>query len=207
MNTCNTMQCIANLIDRIRTKQEDIHRWLESYEGANELPLYSSVDIRNAGFKAAVVDTNIFPAGFNNLCEHGLKDSEALMREAIIKRVPDCKNILIIAEEHTRNTWYLENIRILQQIIERSGFSTKIATFFDVQPAFCEKTSYIELETAKGQSVRIYCFRKVLEEYESGREHYDLIIMNNDMTTGIPEALKNSKVPIYPSIQCQPDLQ
>jgi len=201
MNTCNTMQSVAHLIDNIRTKQEDIHRWLEAYEGANELPLYSSVDIRNAGFKAAVVDTNIFPAGFNNLCEHGLKDSEVLMREAIAKRVPDCRNILIIAEEHTRNTWYLENIRILQQITERAGFNTKIATFFDVQPAFCEKTSYIELETAKGQPVRIYCFRKVLEEYESGREHYDLIIMNNDMTTGIPEALKNSKVPIYPSIQ------
>ena len=201
MNTCNTVECIANLIDRIRTKQEEIHSWLESYEGANELPLYSSVDIRDAGFKAAVVDTNIFPAGFNNLCEHGLKDSEALMREAINKRVPNCKDILIIAEEHTRNTWYLENIRILQQIIERAGFNSKIATFFDVQPAFCEETHYTELKTATGQPVKIYCFRKVLEEYEAGREHYDLIIMNNDLTSGIPEPLRNSKVPIYPSIQ------
>ena len=201
MNMCNTLQCVANLIDHIRTKQEEVHRWLESYEGANELPLYSSVDIRNAGFKAAVVDTNIFPAGFNNLCEHGLEDSEMLMREAITKRVPNCKNILIIAEEHTRNTWYLENIRILQKIIERAGFNTKIATFLNVQPAFCEKTSSVELETATGQSVRIYCFRKVLEDYEAGRGHYDLIIMNNDLTTGIPEALQNSKIPIYPSIQ------
>ena len=201
MNMCNTLQCVANLIDHIRTKQEEVHRWLESYEGANELPLYSSVDIRNAGFKAAVVDTNIFPAGFNNLCEHGLEDSEMLMREAITKRVPNCKNILIIAEEHTRNTWYLENIRILQKIIERAGFNTKIATFLNVQPVFCEKTSSVELETATGQSVRIYCFRKVLEDYEAGRGHYDLIIMNNDLTTGIPEALQNSKIPIYPSIQ------
>jgi len=144
MNTCSAIQCVSNLIDRIRTKQKEIHHWLESYEGANELPLYSSVDIRNAGFKAAVVDTNIFPAGFNNLCEHGLEDSEALMRDAIKKRVPNCKDILIIAEEHTRNTWYLENIRILQQIIERAGFNSKIATFFDVQPAFCEETSYTE---------------------------------------------------------------
>jgi len=62
-------------------------------------------------------------------------------------------------------------------------------------------TSYTELETATGESVRIYCFRKVLEEYEAGREHYDLIIMNNDLTTGVPEPLKNSKAPIYPSIQ------
>ncbi|MCK5591110.1 MAG: glutamate--cysteine ligase, partial [Candidatus Pacebacteria bacterium] len=111
MEILNTTQSISRLIEPIRAKQEKIHRWLQSYEGAKELPLYSSVDIRNAGFKAAVVDTNIFPAGFNNLCEHGLKDSEVFIREAINKRVPHCKDILIIAEEHTRNAWYLENIR------------------------------------------------------------------------------------------------
>jgi len=201
MNTSNSTPAIALLIARIKAKQEEIHRWLESYEGANELPLYSSVDIRNAGFKAAVVDTNIFPAGFNNLCEHGLENSEAFIRKAINKRVPNGKDILIIAEEHTRNTWYLENVRILQQIIARAGFNVKIATFLNVQPAFCEKTSSIELETATGEHVRIYCFRKILEEYEAGREHFDLIILNNDLTSGIPEALRGSKIPIYPSIQ------
>ncbi|MCA9405869.1 MAG: glutamate--cysteine ligase, partial [Candidatus Omnitrophica bacterium] len=59
------------LIEKIKKNQAKIHQWLESYEGAKELPLYSSVDIRDAGFKMSVVDTNIFPAGFNNLCEHG----------------------------------------------------------------------------------------------------------------------------------------
>jgi len=29
-------------------------------------PFYSSVDLRNSGFKLALVDTNLFPAGFNN---------------------------------------------------------------------------------------------------------------------------------------------
>ena len=201
MEILKTKQSIPHLIDRIRAKQGEIHRWLESYEGANELPLYSSVDIRNAGFKAAVVDTNIFPSGFNNLCEHGLEDSEAFIREAINKRVPGCKDILIVAEEHTRNTWYLENIRILQQIIERAGFRVRIATFLNVLPAFCEKAKSVVLETATGEPVKIYCFRRILEEYKDGREHFDLIIMNNDLTTGIPEVLKDSKVPIYPSIQ------
>lgn len=201
MKALNTTQAITLLIDRIRAKQEEIHHWLKSYEGAKELPLYSSVDIRDAGFKAAVVDTNIFPSGFNNLCEHGLEDSEVLIREAINKRVANGKDILIIAEEHTRNAWYLENVRILQQMIARAGFNVKIATFLNVQPAFCEKAKCVDLETATGQLVKIYCFRNILREYESGREHFDLIIMNNDLTTGIPEVLKNSLVPIYPSIQ------
>jgi len=192
---------IDYIISRIKDRQEVIHQWLESLEKAGELPLYSSVDIRDAGFKIAVVDTNIFPAGFNNLCEHGLNDSVESIREAITKRVPEGKNILIVAEEHTRNTWYLENIRILQQIIEKAGFNSKIATFLTIQPAFCEKTKYVELETATGHSVRIYCFKKILSEYELHREPIDLIILNNDLTSGIPDVLKNSRVPIYPSIQ------
>jgi len=192
---------VGQLIEPIRNKQNEILSWLERLEKGNELPLYSSVDIRDAGFKAAVVDTNLFPAGFNNLCEHGIADSTYFIREAILRRVPNCKNILVIAEEHTRNVWYLENVRILQGIIEKAGFNAKVATFLSVQPAFCEKTNYVELETATGKNVKIYCFKKILEDYESGIEKFCLIIMNNDLTAGIPEVLKNSKEPIYPSIQ------
>lgn len=188
------------LIERIKSNQEQIHDWLTSYEGSNELPIYSSVDIRDAGFKMSVVDTNIFPAGFNNLCEHGQEDAVNFMREAILKRGAKCKNILIIAEEHTRNTWYLENIRILQEISEKAGFNAKIATFLTVQPDFCEKTRFVELETATGQPVRLYCFKKILEDYKAGLEQFCLIILNNDLTTGIPDILKEAEAPIYPSI-------
>ena len=191
----------TNFIELIKSKQEKIHPWLQSRESSGELPLYSSLDIRNAGFKLAVVDTNLFPAGFNNLCEHGLRDAVKFMREAILKRVPDCEHILIVAEEHTRNTWYLENIRILQQIIEKAGFTVRAATFLAIQPDLCETMNYVELETATGYPVKIFCFKRVLNEFQAGRQSYDLIIMNNDLTTGIPDVLKNSKVPIYPSIQ------
>ncbi len=191
---------MKSLIEKIKEKQEPIHQWLESYEGSKELPLYSSVDIRNAGFKMAVVDTNIFPAGFNNLCEHGIEDAIGYLRDAIVKRVKGCKKILIIAEEHTRNTWYLENIRILQHITEKAGFEVKVATFLTVQPSFCENTKFVELETATGKPVRIYCFNRILEDYDAGREKFCLIILNNDLTNGIPDILKNAKEPIYPSI-------
>ncbi len=189
------------VIERIKAKQEAIHQWLKSHEGSNELPLYSSVDIRDAGFKIAVVDTNIFPAGFNNLCEHGLADSVGFIKKAILGRVPNCRNILIVAEEHTRNTAYLENIRILQEIIKNAGFNVKIATFFTDQPNFCDQNKYAEFKTSTGQTVHIHCFKNVLEQYESGKETFDLIIMNNDLIGGIPEILNRSKVPIYPSIQ------
>src|ERR1700690_2296726 len=106
----------AICIPCIQRQQGQIHQWLLSYEKLYT-PFYTSVDILDAGFKIAVVDTNLFPSGFNNLCEHGLADAEVLIKQAILKRVPNAANILIVAEEHLRNTCYLENIRILQEII------------------------------------------------------------------------------------------
>ena len=190
-----------DLLGLINQKQGSIGQWLHQNEKTNELPLYSSVDIRDAGFKMAVVDTNIFPAGFNNLCEHGLQDAALFLKLAIQKRVPHAKNILIIAEEHTRNTWYLENVRILEKIISDAGFHTTVATFLTVQPAFCEKTNFVEFKTATDQSLRVHCLKNVLDNFQTGKQNIDLVILNNDLSSGIPDILKQSPIPIYPSIQ------
>lgn len=189
------------LAEKIKNNQERVYKWLKSREESEELPLYTSVDVRDAGFKAAVIDTNLFPAGFNNLCEHGMEDAVKLMRDVVLKRVPGCENILIVAEEHTRNTWYLENIRVLQDIIRKAGFYVITATFLEVQPAFCENARYVELVTATGQDLRIYCFKTILKEIQAGLKNFDLIILNNDLTTGIPDVLTEAKIPIYPSVQ------
>jgi len=190
-----------DLLDLIRIRQDRILQWLESCEESSELPFYSSVDIRDAGFKMAVVDTNIFPAGFNNLCEHGLRDAQHFFKDAIERRVSNAKDILIIAEEHTRNTWYLENVRILQKIIQEAGFHATVATFLKIQPSFCESTRFVELVTAEGEPLRVYCLGRVLSEFQSGERSLDLVILNNDLSSGIPDLLRVSTIPIYPSIQ------
>src|SRR3569833_3035091 len=48
-------------------RQAAIAAWLRSQWLETPAPFYCSVDLRNAGFKLAPVDTNLFPAGFNNL--------------------------------------------------------------------------------------------------------------------------------------------
>jgi len=184
----------------IQRQQTQINQWLLSKEKVYT-PFYSSVDIRDAGFKIAVVDTNLFPAGFNNLCEHGLADAVGLIKKAILSRVPKAANILLIAEEHTRNTWYLENIRILQEIITKAGFSATVATFFLKEPSFCEQAAQaIELETATQQTVKVHCIKRVLEKIKSRSLNFDLMILNNDLSAGIPQELKDIKIPIVPSI-------
>ncbi|MBF0490274.1 MAG: glutamate--cysteine ligase [Candidatus Omnitrophica bacterium] len=184
----------------IQKQQLEINNWLKKYE-ENYTPIYSSVDIRDAGFKIAVVDTNLFPAGFNNLCEHGTEDAINFFKNAINKRVPGAKRILIAAEEHTRNTWYLENVRILQEIIEKAGFEVVIATFFNKEPCFCEEAAHaIELKTAAGKTVKIHCFRPILENIKNKTTSFDLILMNNDLTAGIPDDLVKAGIPMFPSI-------
>jgi len=184
----------------IQKQQETVHQWLLSHEKLYT-PIYTSVDIRDAGFKIAVVDTNLFPAGFNNLCEHGVNDAQTLIKQAILSRVPGASSILIVAEDHTRNTWYLENVRILQDIIVKAGFSATIASFFTHDTSLCELCcGAIEFTTATGQTVKVHCFKHILEAIQHNDADFDLILMNNDLSAGIPQELRDIKIPIFPSI-------
>ena len=57
-----------NIIESvILDRQSRIEAWFRSQWRKAPAPLYASVDLRNAGYKIAPVDTNLFPAGFNNL--------------------------------------------------------------------------------------------------------------------------------------------
>ena len=52
---------------RLLENQSQIETWFRRQWLHTPAPFYASVDLRNAGFKLAPVDTNLFPAGFNNL--------------------------------------------------------------------------------------------------------------------------------------------
>jgi glutamate--cysteine ligase len=86
-----------------------IERWFRLEWQDHTPPFYGSVDLRNAGFKLAPVDTNLFPGGFNNLSEPMLPLAVQAAMAAIEKYCPDARNLLLIPENHTRNTYYLRN--------------------------------------------------------------------------------------------------
>ena len=58
---------INELEQRILESLPAIERWFRLEWMEHTPPFYTSVDVRNAGFKLAPVDTNLFPGGFNNL--------------------------------------------------------------------------------------------------------------------------------------------
>ena len=62
----NIINDINSLISNNNLLLQD---WLEDKNRLAEPPFYTSTDIRVSEKKIAAVDTNIFPAGFNNLSE------------------------------------------------------------------------------------------------------------------------------------------
>src|SRR3990167_10227944 len=99
-----------------------IQDWFDEQWQLTTPPVYGSVDLRNAGFKLAPIDMNLFPAGFNNLNPNFLALSVKAAKKIIHTIEPSAKNILVIPESHTRNLFYWANIKTLQHPLEQSGF-------------------------------------------------------------------------------------
>src|ERR1043166_5703624 len=105
-----------------------IEHWLRGQWQDHATPFYSSVDLRNSGFKLAPVDTNLFPAGFNNLTPEFLPLCVQAAMSAVEKICPDARGVLLIPENHTRNTFYLQNIAALSNILRQAGMNVRIGS-------------------------------------------------------------------------------
>ena len=84
--------------------------------------------MRNAGFKVAPVDMNLFPAGFNNLNPDFMSLSIQAVQATFEHFHPKCNRILLLPESHTRNQFYLENLAVLQEILVKSGFDVRVGS-------------------------------------------------------------------------------
>ena len=98
---------LLELEKRFLDNDTAIEQWLRGGWLEHTPPFYSSVDLRNAGYKLAPVDTNLFPGGFNNLNPAFRPLCVQAAMTAIEKVCPEAKNLLLIPENHTRNLHYL----------------------------------------------------------------------------------------------------
>src|SRR5574337_1457014 len=122
---------INELEQRILESMPAIERWFRLEWMEHTPPFYSSVDLRNSGFKLAPVDTNLFPGGFNNLNPVLLPLCVQAAMAAIEKICPEAKNLLLIPESHTRNTFYLTNVQRLVQIFTQAGLNVRLGSLDD----------------------------------------------------------------------------
>jgi glutamate--cysteine ligase len=178
----------------------DIEHWFRNQWKRYQPPFYASVDLRNSGFKLAPVDTNLFPAGFNNLCETFLPLSIQAASVALEKICPEAKKVMIIAESHTRNIFYLKNIYTLSEILKNSGLEVKIGT---LDPEIKESLS---LTIDKGLSIEIEPiirngnYVSIMIDKEITYQPC-VIILNNDLSSGEPEFLKGINQNLIPPLK------
>lgn len=176
------------LLDLERTildAQPRIERWFRLEWQEHTPPFYCSVDLRNAGFKIAPVDTNLYPGGFNNLSVEMLPLAVQAAMGGIEKYCPDAKNLLLIPENHTRNLYYLQNVSRLAMILRQTGLNIRLGT---LNPEITEPT---RVELPDGQSLLLEPL--VRNGRRLGVADFDpcSILLNNDLSSGLPEILKN----------------
>jgi len=181
-----------------------IEHWFRTQWLEYAAPFYASVDLRNAGFKLAPVDTNLFPGGFNNLNPEFLHLSVQAAMVAVEKICPEAHRLLIIPENHTRNTYYLRNVVELANILKQAGMDVRIGS---ISP---EITTPTKFETQGGQSlllepvVRVGNRIKLEQATIDGQtlKEFDscAILLNNDLSGGIPEILKNLEQDLIPPL-------
>ncbi|MDB5893252.1 MAG: glutamate--cysteine ligase, partial [Rhodoferax sp.] len=162
-----------------------IERWFRLEWMEHTPPFYSSVDIRNAGFKLAPVDTNLFPGGWNNLTPQMLPLAVQSAMAAIEKICPEAKNLLLIPENHTRNTFYLSNVAQLQRIFNMAGLNVRIGS---VNPDIKEPT---EIQLPTGEKVLLEPV--IRSKRRLGLKDFDpcTILLNNDLSAGAPGILED----------------
>ena len=118
---------LRELERRILDSMPAIERWFRLFWQDHTPPFYGSVDLRNAGYKLAPVDMNLFPAGFNNLSDEMLPCAVQAAQSAVERLCPDARNLLLIPERHTRNVHYLSNVVRLARILGTAGLQVRWA--------------------------------------------------------------------------------
>jgi glutamate--cysteine ligase len=175
---------INELEARIIDSMPAIERWFRLEWMEHTPPFYTSVDIRNAGFKLAPVDTNLFPGGWNNLTPAMLPLAVQAAMAAIEKICPEAKNLLLIPEKHTRNTFYLSNVARLRQIFSLAGLNVRLGS---LDPEVKAPTTF---ELPDGDSITVEPLLR--SKRRLGLKDFDpcTVLLNNDLSAGIPDVLR-----------------
>ncbi len=189
------------MAEQIHRNQKEINEWYMSYASKYAPPFYCSVDLRDSGHKIVPVDSNLFPAGFNNICPEDLRTAPVLLKKQIDSILsqfgrPNHQRVLIIPESHTQNAYYIENLFYLKQLLENAGFVTRIGWYGDLPDTTIPSVS---LTSVTGKNLTAFPIQIDAGMLSADGFTPDLILLNNDFSGGYPKILDTVTQPIVPS--------
>jgi len=177
---------INELEQRVLDSMPAIERWFRLEWMEHTPPFYSAVDIRNAGFKLAPVDTNLFPGGWNNLTKEMLPLAVQAAQAAIEKICPEARNLLVIPENNAKNSsFYLANVAQMVRIFHMAGLNVRVGS---IDPAI---KSPKKIELPHGDVVTLEPV--VRTKRRLGLKNFDpcTILLNNALSAGTPGILED----------------
>lgn len=196
MTPCqNATELRCELVNRIDAKHDELEKWFSLQEKNAPTPPYTSIDLRDSGFKMSPVDSNIFPAGFNNICVDDWQLAASTF-ERVLTRVNHGKRpakVLIVPENHSANLFYFENLWALREILTLAKFEVVLG---HLNPELAPNLPKGCTSVAT-QSGRTIVLEKILREGDilqtervpMGKE--DLVLLNNDLSNGVPAELEH----------------
>ncbi len=174
---------INDLEQRILESMPAIERWFRLEWMEHTPPFYSSVDLRNAGFKLAPVDTNLYPGGFHYLTDEMLPLAVQAAMAAIEKICPEAKDLMLIPEHHSANTFYLANVQRLVQIFNQAGLNVRLGTL--------DESVKVPTTLALADGSELVVEPIVRQRGRVGLKDFDpcTVLLNNDLSAGLPDKL------------------
>lgn len=168
-----------------------IEDWFRKSFQKYPAPIKSSVDLRHARYKLAPVDTNLFPAGFNNLNPEFLPMCVQAVQSILSS---NCTKVLLIPEGHTRNKFYLHSLSVIRDIFVRAGFEVRLG---NLDPTI---TDVINLPVADAEDLVLEPLLRRGNRLTVDGFDPCLVLLNNDLSSGVPEILENLEQRVEPSI-------
>jgi glutamate--cysteine ligase len=163
--------------DKLVSKINEVEEWFKSKKEVNQIPIYSSYDIRDSGFKVTNVDANIYPAGFNNICPTDQEHAPEAMRNYIDRHYgKSVQKILLLTEEHTNNPYYWSNIASLKKIMTEADLEVQVAI------PRAKGSGKIEMLTATNEKIDVCPAYFENQQITACEFKSDLIVSNNDFS-------------------------
>ncbi len=186
---------LMELEKHLLNQRTEIESWFRKQFLATPAPFYASVDLRNAGYKLAPVDTNLFPAGFNNLHADLRPLAVHAAQSAVTQACPIADGVLIVPENHTRNTFYLENVFALKTILETAGYEVHIGSLLE------DLEAPMDIELPSGNTLTLKPLLR--EDNKVGVDGFFpcAVLLNNDLSGGRPAILENLEQTLLPPME------
>lgn len=180
-------EALSSIEEKMLSSTPMIERWFRMEWQEHTPPFYTSVDLRNAGFKISPVDTNLFPNGFDHLAEEMFPLATQAAMAAIEKYCPDARNLLIIPETDLSQPNYLRNLAQMTKIFRLTGLNVRLGSLSD------DITQPTQVDLGDGESLTIERLERNGRRITLDGGKFDpcTILLNNDLSNGAPLILQN----------------